>query len=758
MKNRVATLLITLTTVACVLSSTSVAADQPAPQATVQQINDAKLDILAEAAMKQPGGASYDFFAAQLPPLRYVDADFHHYPITLSSPGALVKARFVSNGSAVNARARQFNWQGEAGVPFEFFVGDRRELFGSDLKRLTGPKYADGYLPIVQLAYESGQATYAQETFVSVDPQFDHNAAVFESFELRKGDSGNLEVKFDNDAYRLFKFDQKTGQLRYPDGKLLGLFNGEWKFYPGRGALSCDLKSGRSVRFVVFTEPVEPGAVSIAADAQSFQKQRDMAVEKWNSLLQTGMTVSVAEPVVNNAWRAAIIGDYALLHGDEIRYSQGNQYAKLYIGEGGDAVRSIALWGHSADARRMMLPQFHYTRKNLEFHQAALKLQMLAHYYRLTRDDEFIRENRPLWEKELNVILNGRKTENGMLPREKYCGDIDTMVFSLNSNSNCWRALRDMSVLLSDIGEKERAQALSETAGEYRRIILDNLEKAIRRDVTPPFVPVALSGEESPCDPIWGTVMGSYWNLMIEYILGSGVFTADSQPATDIMQYLQQKGGLCMGMLRARVSPGWWVDGGRINDLYGMRYALALLQRDEPDRALVSFYGKLAQGYTRDTFIGCEGSSIGSPDGLGRQMYLPPNSASNANFLQQLRYLLVQDYDLDDDGKVDTLRLAFATPRPWLRDGQRIEVKAAPTEFGEIGFSIASAIQQGHVDAEIDLPKSPPKRTLLRLRLPDDYHIVSVSAQGQDLKLEKADTIDLTGLTGHISLRAKVSK
>src|SRR4029079_12043212 len=181
-----------------------------------------------------------------------------------------------------------------------------------------------------------------------------------------------------------------------------------------------------------------------------------------------------------------------------------------------------------------------------------------------------------------------------------------------------------------------------------------------------------------------------------------GVFAADSQTATDVLNYLQQRGGLCMGIPRARATPGnFWIYGGRLNDLYGMRYALALLQRDEPDRALVSFYGKLAQGMTRDTFIGCEGSSMAPVDDFGRQMALPPNSCANANFLQQLRYILVQDYDLNDDGRAETLRLAFATPRAWLKSGSKIRVDRAPTEFGEVSYVIEAA--DDHVDAEVTL-------------------------------------------------------
>src|SRR5436305_6503953 len=147
---------------------------------------------------------------------------------------------------------------------------------------------------------------------------------------------------------------------------------------------------------------------------------------------------------------------------------------------------------------------------------------------------------------------------------------------------------------------------------------------------------------------------------------------------------MQANGGLCMGLIRVQSARGPWVDVRNIDDLYGVRYALLLQQGDEPGRALVSFYAKLAQGMTRGTFIDGEASGIVPLDHFGRQMGLPPNNAANASFLQQLRGLLVQDWDLDDDGRAETLRLLFATPRDWLRDGARIAVERAPTAFGPV--------------------------------------------------------------------------
>jgi hypothetical protein len=82
--------------------------------------------------------------------------------------------------------------------------------------------------------------------------------------------------------------------------------------------------------------------------------------------------------------------------------------------------------------------------------------------------------------------------------------------------------------------------------------------------------------------------------------------------------------------------------------------------------------------------------------------------------MEQLRYLLVQDYDTNDDGKADTLRLAFTTPRKWLSDGQQIKVTNAPTEFGNVSYTIDSHVSSGMVTATVEIPQRTPGQTLLR--------------------------------------------
>src|SRR3954451_18990967 len=91
---------------ASLLIAASATAAEPGPfPRNSAEMMAARTDVWAEAAIRQPGGPSYEFFRDLLPPLRYVNAGFRHSPIVLSAPGAAVKARYVSNGSAINPRA-----------------------------------------------------------------------------------------------------------------------------------------------------------------------------------------------------------------------------------------------------------------------------------------------------------------------------------------------------------------------------------------------------------------------------------------------------------------------------------------------------------------------------------------------------------------------------------------------------------------------------------------------------------------------------
>jgi hypothetical protein len=203
----------------------------------------------------------------------------------------------------------------------------------------------------------------------------------------------------------------------------------------------------------------------------------------------------------------------------------------------------------------------------------------------------------------------------------------------------------------------------------------------------------------------------------------------------------------------------FWTGPERVNPLYGTRYTLDALRREEPERALLSLYGTLAQGLTRNTFVGGEGCTLRPVDAEGRFFYCPPNSAASAHVLSMVRQLLVQEWDLDDDGRPDTLRLLFGTSRRWLEEGQAIRVERAPTAWGDVSVWAESRLSAGEVLAQVELPaRQAPSRVLLRARVPEGWTVRSALVSGRRLSVDARGTVELTGLSGRQEIRFAVAR
>lgn len=754
-------LVLTLGVLGVILLTATMAAE-PARISALDEVVASKRDVWGEAAIAQPNGPSYQFFEGLLPPPRYVNADFHFYPIVLSAPNAKVKARLISNGSGVNLRGGSRSWN-DVGTPVIFRVGPDELRFGEFPDRLEQPTLAEGYLPIPEIRYAHDTQVYKLEAFASTDPGLAEHAVVFIRFSLASG--GNNFITVQCDARSPVKFAE--GKLSNDQGQLLACFDKNWVWE--RQGAHAKIGTNKFATVAIVTKPLAvQGGKALVEDDNSlltsattrldYDEQRKRCVQTWQKILANGMNVEVPEPYVNNAWRHLLIQNFELINGDRMHYSAGNQYDKLYEAEGSDATLAMMLWGYEADARRLIPPLLDFTRKNLEFHQAGHKLDDICRYYWQTRDVDFIQTLRSRWEKEIARILVSRTNQHGLFPKEQYCGDIPTPVYSLNSNAKCWAALRDLVPVLNEIGEQPEAERVAKAAAEFRKNILLALDESIRRETEPPFVPMALFGEEEIHDPITHSRIGGYWNLMANYIVGSRILDGDR--ASWLPHYLETHGGLCMGMTRSGGELNtFWTGIPRTNPLYGLRYVIDVLRRDDTERALVNFYGMLAHGFTRNTFTGAEGCSLTPLDSGGRMFYCPPNSASNAEWLWVLRHLLVQDFDLDNDGKPETLRLLFATPKRWLEDGKAIKVERAPTAFGPVSVKVESKLEQGEIDAEVDLPqRNQPRQILLRARVPDGWKVISATASQGNLKVDEQGTADISALKGKIMVRFKVKR
>lgn len=728
----------------------------PSPPADPPGLSDALAagtDLWGERAMREPGGPTYAFFERLLPPLRYVDTPFRHYPIALAAPLGPRKARVVSNGSGINLPAApgDSRWHNfPLGVTVH--VGAEDEVFGSDLARLQGPTFDRGYLPIVQTRYQQGDAILAQELFVPIDAPFADHAAVFVRLTAPVGKTaGKISLSLMGDgAYAV-----KDGVLLDADGKALLWLGDGWTWDAPGKRLAADAAPGQALLFAVFSHPLaEPSLGTL--DAAAYDDRRAACAAEWEKWLGRCMTLDVPEDVVNRAWRAVVIANLMMATGDEMSYSSSNAYHRLYEAEAGDAVRAMMTFGLIDLAKTMTNPLLRYKQQGLDYHDAGFKLQLLSHVYWLTRDAQFIRDRRDLWQPAVDRIINDREKETGILPKEDYAGDIKTPVYSLNSNANACRGLRDVAAVLRDIGEKEEADRIGAVVAEFRRAILAALDKSECRDAKPPFIPIALFGAEKPYETITASVMGTYWNLLIPYVLTSGIL--DDARTQAVLDTLHTRGGICMGMTRIHQHSGLFANENAVDDLYAIRYVQTLLRRDDAERALVTFYGKLAQGFTRDTFVGGEGTGLIPLDPHGRPMYLPPNAAGNGLFLTTLREMLVQDQDLNDDGEPETLRLLFATPRAWLDDGKTIRLERAPTAFGPVSVIAKSALARGEVTVDVKPPARAPASTKLRVRLPEGWVVTSAAIGDETLDVGPGATLDVSAHRDSFTVRFAVKR
>ena len=266
---------------------------------TLGEVVKAGEDLWGEAAMRQPNGASYEFFRDLLPPPRYVHADYRYYPIVLSAPKSLSKASLVSNGSGINLRGGSRSWK-ENGTPVTFRVGSDEFLFGGLRDRVSEPTLFDGYLPVVRIEYthptpvQSEGAVplrqekrvrpdeiYRLEAFASTDPQQAKSGIVYLQFSLAQGSSGTITLDFEDSK----SLTVSEGKVVKPDGSLLAVLDPSWKWERDRAHAKLTSISKAFVA-VVTTRTTEDPIDRL--DEAKYEQARQASIQAWNSELERG--------------------------------------------------------------------------------------------------------------------------------------------------------------------------------------------------------------------------------------------------------------------------------------------------------------------------------------------------------------------------------------------------------------------------------------------------------------------------------------
>ena len=159
----------------------------------------------------------------------------------------------------------------------------------------------------------------------------------------------------------------------------------------------------------------------------------------------------------------------------------------------------------------------------------------------------------------------------------------------------------------------------------------------------------------------------------------------------------------------------WGMTDEPVDDPQGTAYLL----RDDPKAAIRSFYSLMASAFSHTDLEPLEHRWIHG------QYFGPPST--DGSWFSIYRHMLINDLT---DG---TLFIAQATPRPWLEDGEKIEVERAPTYYGTLSFTLESKAGSGKILAGITMPdRSHPSTLQVRFRHPESKPIRSVTVNGQN--------------------------
>lgn len=715
----------------------------------------ARLDLWGDQLVASPQGPTYAGVESRLHPLLQVGRPAGLKPSRLTDSGVYYlpfgRPRGTGGARAVDlhvADGSQVVSQLANGPRLTVSVGARgTERYGSCLARLDTPRLARGYLPILETSYgDADGVRYRQESFAARIPQTRSLVSfVRVSVDPRGTRVPTALVRFTASDLHLSRVGR---QLRL--GPRARLLFSRGARLDGRSVVFAARKP-RIVYVAWLNEPWR--ARPFRLDRSAYERARRSVTAYWARRLAAGGELVVPDQRVYDAERSLLIQNLLM----SWRYSLGNSYER-FSWELIDVAEVMGVYGFRGvehailDAARTA-PTYFPNRA------AGERMTGSADYFRRYGDGAYVARVTPRLRRDMESFDRQlRRSAPGLLKRERYGADIAGPIYGLHAQVLALQGLRGMSDVWAQTGHSRLAFQAADVAARLNAGLRAAVAaaKATLPDGSV-FVPVALvDGQEKAYDKLTTSKHGSYWNLVMPYVLASGFFRPGSTDATGLLRYLQNHGSRFLGLVRFSphtgvTNPGY--EGPGSDDVYGTNVARFLADNDQPDQLLLSLFGKLGAGMTENTFVSGEGSTIAPVGGrYYRSMHRPPNSANNAFFLEALRLTLAHE-TTEASGSPRGLELACSTPRPWLEAGKRIEVRRLQTSFGRLSYSLDAG--PGAVRVSLDIPAGLAGPLRLRLRLPAGQRLGAITLGGLPFsRLADPETLDLTGLTGHVELVA----
>ncbi len=572
-----------------------------------------------------------------------------------------------------------------------------------------------------------------------------------------------------------------------------------------KGTLSLD-PSHNAVCYQLRLEPGEehnvhiviPGWEPPSGDAAKLRGLRYEELERaasqhWQGRAEQAVLIRVPDSKLQNLIGASLQHLLLVLTKNGNKREYYPNVAMLYYGsigsESSPIIRALDMLGMHSLAERCLdaflstqsefMPEGDYGSKEGGFYRfwpiytidQGGVLWALADHYRLTRDDAWLRRVAPNIIAGCEFIVRERKrtmTGNAEAGRPLHYGlapagcvaDPRDWQYSFMLNAWFYAGLKNCAEILYQVNS-DAAKALDAEAADYRECIMRALKESVAvSPVTrlldntsvssvPPYLGLRgfSTDVKDSVDPdrrhgyAYDCTIGPF------HLFNCGVLEPDDPIVSAMLNYLEDRFCLATPLPSRvdidRLAVDWFNLGGfeKLQPYY-VHYQEAYLRRDQIPNFIRGFYNTLA--------------SIADPQTLTFQEELdfsggqPHKTHEEAWFIHQARNMLVMESGTE-------LHLARGTPRDWLKGGQQIAIRNAPTYFGKLSYQLDPAADLLSIHARIELPKDKlPTRTTLRFRHPTQKRIKSVTLNGRPWSKFDPDKewIDLPNDGSEISLVA----
>ena len=380
--------------------------------------------------------------------------------------------------------------------------------------------------------------------------------------------------------------------------------------------------------------------------------------------------------------------------------------------------------------------------------QFGLSLSLFAKYYEYTRDAALIAKHRAkiaatagmlaeMHEASLKLpkddpghgLIHGWSESDACLAAKP---EIWWLPYYSN-NAFAARGLRDLARAWTQMEHSapphvpgKEAQAWTQRAKTLADSTAAAIEKNTWKDQTPPYIgtfpgPKLMFrdslGQERPSPQQWAH--RPYSESLQADVLPAAL-------ANRVIDCMRAYGATTIGVVAnvGAARPGARAILGFIS--YG--YAQMLLRLDRVEEYLLFLYSHRYHDHTRGGWVAGEVSGI---NGGGAIFCIP----AQLTIPLLVRWMLVLE-----DSDEDRIYFGKGLPRAWVASGKPISIAQAPTRWGRVNMHLQSNASAKTVTAKISLARAiAPKEISVKLRVPKETPLKSVTVNGHDAKISGKD-------------------